>query len=38
VYTYAWKTNPAWNGTCRQLVLQLIDGTTHAANFSFTDE
>lgn len=37
LYTYTWKTNKAWNGTCRQLVLQLIDGSTHVANFKFSD-
>ena len=35
-YTYVWKTNKAWAGTCRQLIITLVDGTTHTANFSFT--
>src|SRR5205823_3471235 len=32
-YTYVWKTDKAWAGTCRQLVIKLIDGTNHRANF-----
>jgi len=32
-YTYVWKTDKAWAGTCRQLVLGLADGTLHRANF-----
>jgi pimeloyl-ACP methyl ester carboxylesterase len=34
-YTYVWKTDSAWAGTCRQLILQLSDGTLHRANFKF---
>jgi hypothetical protein len=34
-YTYVWKTDKAWSGTCRQLQLMLIDGTTHTALFQF---
>jgi Tol biopolymer transport system component len=34
-YTYVWKTNKAWAGTCRQLVVKLDDGTYHRANFEF---
>jgi len=34
-YQYVWKTDPAWAGTCRQLVIQLNDGTTHRADFKF---
>ena len=34
-YVYVWKTSPAWAGTCRQLVVQLNDGSTHRANFKF---
>ena len=33
VYTYVWKTDKAWAGTCRQLVLGLADGTFKLANF-----
>ena len=32
-YVYVWKTDQAWAGTCRQLVLKLADGTEHRANF-----
>jgi hypothetical protein len=35
VYTYIWKTDKAWVGTCRQLVMRLTDGSTQAANFRF---
>jgi hypothetical protein len=34
-YTYVWKTDKSWAGTCRQFVIQLIDGTIHTANFQF---
>lgn len=34
-YHYVWKTNKAWSGTCRQLIVQLTDGTIHTANFFF---
>lgn len=34
-YTYVWKTEKAWAGTCRQLVVKLNDGTFHRANFKF---
>ena len=32
-YTYVWKTNKGWKGTCRELVVTLNDGSTHVANF-----
>lgn len=32
-YKYVWKTEKAWVGTCRQLVVKLSDGTFHWANF-----
>jgi hypothetical protein len=35
-YTYVWKTDKAWAGQCRQLVIKLIDGTFHRANFKCT--
>ena len=35
-YNYVWKTDKAWAGTCRQLVVKLNDGTSHRANFQFT--
>ena len=27
-YHYVWKTNKAWAGTCRQLIVTLVDGST----------
>jgi len=35
-YIYTWKTERAWKGTCRQLIIRLRDGTYHRANFRFT--
>jgi hypothetical protein len=35
-YTYVWKTDRAWAGTCRLLTVQLKDGSAHQANFKFT--
>jgi len=32
-YTYVWKTDRAWSGTCRRLELVLVDGSTHTAEF-----
>ena len=34
-YIYVWKTEQSWAGTCRQLVVQLNDGSIHRANFKF---
>jgi hypothetical protein len=34
-YTWVWKTDAAWAGTCRQLILRLDDGTFHTALFKF---
>jgi hypothetical protein len=34
-YTYVWKTNKAWTGTCRMLALRLKDGSAHFAKFRF---
>jgi len=34
-YIYVWKTDKNWANTCRQLVVKLIDGTYHRANFKF---
>jgi dipeptidyl aminopeptidase/acylaminoacyl peptidase len=34
-YTYAWKTNSDWAGTCRQLVVRFDDGKVYRANFQF---
>jgi hypothetical protein len=35
LYTYVWKTEKTWAGTCRQLVLWFHDGTVARANFKF---
>jgi hypothetical protein len=34
-YTYVWKTDKAWAGTCRQLIVRLSDGVDHIALFQF---
>ena len=34
-YTYVWKTEKAWSGTCQYLSLQLMDGTEQRAAFQF---
>ncbi|WP_225634439.1 PxKF domain-containing protein [Streptomyces solaniscabiei] len=34
-YTYVWKTDRAWAGTCRTLHLKLSDGSDHVAHFEF---
>jgi predicted extracellular nuclease len=34
-YTYVWKTQKSWAGTCRQLVVMLTDGSVHIAYFTF---
>jgi hypothetical protein len=34
-YTYTWKTDKSWAGSCRQLVMRLADGTDHTALFRF---
>lgn len=35
-YTYLWKTEREWAGTCRRLTVRLDDGTDHTADFRFT--
>jgi hypothetical protein len=35
VYTYVWKTDKAFAGTCRQFVIKTADGGDHRANFQF---
>ncbi len=37
-YTYTWKTSSAWAGSCRKLVVTLVDGSTHEALFRFSKE
>lgn len=34
-YTYVWKTERAWDGTCRELNLELSDGSAHTAQLRF---
>ncbi len=34
-YSYVWKTDKAWAGACRQLIVRLNDGTDHVALFQF---
>jgi hypothetical protein len=34
-YVYLWQTDPAWAGTCRELVVTLNDGTSFSAIYSF---
>ncbi len=36
-YTYPWKTDKAWAGTCREFVLTLDNGFQHRAYFKFTN-
>lgn len=35
-YTYVWKTEKAWAGTCRQLLVRLKDGNLYRSNYRFT--
>ena len=35
-YTYVWKTDKGWAGTCRLLTLTLTDGSVHTVEFKFT--
>ena len=35
IYTYIWKTEKSWRGTCRQVSVQFIDGQTYLLNFKF---
>jgi hypothetical protein len=34
-YTYVWKTDRAWKGTCRMLVVKFTDDSQHLAKFRF---
>jgi hypothetical protein len=34
-YTYVWKTDKAWAGTCRLLTVKLVDSSSHTAVFKF---
>ena len=35
-YSLNWKTERVWRGTCRELVLRFLDGTTSSALFRFS--
>ena len=35
VYTYVWKTEKSWAGTCHRLTVKLTDGTERSAHFRF---
>jgi hypothetical protein len=35
-YTYVWKTDKAWAGTCRRLILAFDDNSMKEANFKFS--
>lgn len=35
-YTWVWKTEKSWAGSCRRLLVRLADGTEHEARFEFT--
>jgi hypothetical protein len=35
-YVYVWKTDKAWAGTTKTLVITLADGSVHKAAFQFT--
>jgi hypothetical protein len=37
-YRYYWKTSASWAGSCRKLIVKLVDGSTHEALFRFTRE
>lgn len=37
VYVFLWKTDTNWDGSCRQFVLKLSDGSYHRADFRFPD-
>jgi len=34
-YTYVWKTDKSWGGTCRRLFVTFANGSVHTADFSF---
>ena len=37
-YTYPWRTDKAWEGTCREFVLTRTDGVQHRAYFRFSTD
>ena len=38
LYTFTWKTDAAWAGTCREAVLTRTDGVQHRAYFFFDSQ
>jgi hypothetical protein len=34
-YSYVWKTEKSWAGTCKRLQLKLVDNQTYTADFKF---
>ncbi|HUF05712.1 MAG TPA: PxKF domain-containing protein [Aridibacter sp.] len=34
-YSFEWKTERGWRGTCRRLLVGLSDGSVHSADFRF---
>ena len=34
-YNYVWKTEKSWSGSCRQLIVGLVDGQSYILNFIF---
>jgi hypothetical protein len=34
-YKWTWKTDKAWSGTCRELIVKLADNTIHRATYRF---
>lgn len=34
-YSYIWQTSKSWAGTCRQLTIKFVDGTTQNISFKF---
>ena len=35
-YTYTWKTQKNWAGSCRELLLEFVDGSRHTFTLTFT--
>ena len=35
IYELRWSTSKLWSGTCRQLIVKLVDGSVLRANFRF---
>ena len=33
-YTYVWKTDKAWGGSCRELQIKLTDGEVYTSRFT----